>query len=141
GDLTQESDLPVLGASVQGMLTSFHYALSHDSEANKKFVAAATKVIDKADDLTFPAVGAFDGMRVIAKMIEATGGKQDGAKAVEAVKGLAWESPRGPVQIDPASRHLTQTIYLRQVEDAGGKLINREIQSFPNQPDPGLAAN
>ncbi len=141
GDLTQESDLPVLGASVQGMLTTFHYALSHDSETNKQFVAAATKVIDKADDLTFPAVGAFDGMRVIAKMIEATGGKQDAAKAVEAVKGMAWESPRGPVKIDPETRHITQTIYLRQVDEVGGKLINREIQSFPNQPDPGLAAN
>jgi branched-chain amino acid transport system substrate-binding protein len=141
GDLTQESDLPALGQSVLGMLTTFHYALSHDSEANRQFVAAALKVIDRPGDLTFPAVGAFDGMRVIAKMIEATGGKQDAAKAVGAVKGLAWESPRGPVKIDPETRHITQTIYLRQVEEAGGKLINSEIQSFPNQPDPGLASN
>jgi branched-chain amino acid transport system substrate-binding protein len=138
GDLTQESDLPALGQSVRGMLTTFHYAVSHESAANKQFVAAAQKALDKPEDLTFPAAGAFDGMRVIAKMIEATGGKQDAAKAVEAVKGFAWESPRGPVKIDPETRHLTQTIYLRQVDEAGGKLINREIQSFPSQGDPGL---
>lgn len=139
GDLTEESDLPALGASVKGMLTTFHYSLAHDSETNKTFVTAAQKVIDNPADLTFPAVGAFDGMRVIAKMIEATNGKQDAAKAIESVKGLAWESPRGPVKIDPETRTLVQTIYLRQVEEVGGKLINQEIQSFPNQSDPGLA--
>jgi branched-chain amino acid transport system substrate-binding protein len=140
GDLTQESDLPALGEAAAGMLTSFHYAVSHDSKANADFVAAATKALGAADQLSFPAVGAYDGMFVIAKMIAATGGKQDAAKAVGAVKGLAWESPRGPVRIDPDIRHVTQTIYLREVaKDATGKWINKEIQSFPNQGDPGLA--
>ncbi|MET3856812.1 branched-chain amino acid transport system substrate-binding protein [Rhizobium sp. OAE497] len=101
GDLTQESDLPALGDAALGMLTTFHYAVSHDSPENKAFVAAADKAIGNPAELTFPAVGAYDGMHVIYKMIEATGGKQDAAKAVEAVKGLAWTSPRGPVSIDP----------------------------------------
>ena len=140
GDLTQESDLPALGETAAGMVTSFHYAVSHDSAANKAFVAAATKAIGSAEQLSFPAVGAYDGMYVIAKMIEATGGKQDAEKAVEAVKGLAWESPRGPVRIDPETRHITQTIYLREVaKDGSGRWINKEIQSFPEQKDPGLA--
>ncbi|MCA0451961.1 MAG: ABC transporter substrate-binding protein, partial [Proteobacteria bacterium] len=57
-----------------------------------------------------------------------------------AVKGMAWESPRGPVKIDAETRHITQTIYLREVaKDASGKWINKEIQSFPEQGDPGLA--
>ncbi len=141
GDLTQEPDLPALGAPVVGTLTTFHYSLSHDSPTNKRFVAAASKAIGNPGDLSFPAVGAFDGMHVIAKMIEATDGKQDAAKAVEAVKGYAWESPRGPVKIDPESRHVTQTIYLRRVEEVNGKLINKEIQSFANQPDPGFTGN
>jgi branched-chain amino acid transport system substrate-binding protein len=139
GDLTQESDLPALGNAALGIVTGFHYAVSHDSPENKAFVAAATKALGNVDELSFPAVGAFDGMQVIAKMIEATGGKQDAEKAVAAVKGLAWVSPRGPVAIDPASRHITQTIYLREVAaDATGKLINKEIASFPAQTDPGL---
>lgn len=140
GDLTQESDLPALGEAAAGMLTGFHYAVSHDTPANAAFVAAATKALGAADQLSFPAVGAYDGMYVISKMIAATAGKQDAAKAVAAVKGLAWESPRGPVRIDPDTRHVTQTIYLREVaKDASGKWINKEIQSFPNQADPGLA--
>jgi branched-chain amino acid transport system substrate-binding protein len=140
GDLTQESDLPALGEGALGLLTSFHYAVSHDSPENKVFTEAAAKALGNPAELSFPAVGAYDGMHVIAKMIEATGGKQDAAKAVEAVKGLAWNSPRGPVSIDAKSRHITQTIYLREVaKDAGGKLVNKEIESFPNQTDPGLA--
>lgn len=139
GDLTQESDLPALGNAALGIVTGFHYAVSHDSPENKTFVAAATKALGNPDELSFPAVGAYDGMHVIAKMIEATAGKQDAEKAVAAVKGLAWVSPRGPVSIDATTRHITQTIYLREVAaDASGKLINKEIASFANQGDPGL---
>ncbi len=140
GDLTQESDLPAIGDSGLGVLTTFHYAVSHDSPENKAFVEAASKAIGNPAELSFPAVGAYDGMHVIYKMIEATDGKQDAAKAVEAVKGMAWESPRGPVEIDPVSRHLTQNIYLREVaKGADGALYNKEIQTFPKQGDPGLA--
>ncbi|MEZ2218494.1 ABC transporter substrate-binding protein [Rhizobium sp. RCC_161_2] len=141
GDLTQESDLPALGDAALGMQTTFHYAISHDSPENKAFVAAADKAIGNPAELTFPAVGAFDGMHVIYKMIEATGGKQDAQKAVDAVKGHSWVSPRGPVTIDPESRHITQNIYLREVAKAAdGTYYNKEIQTFEKQGDPGLAA-
>ena len=142
GDLTQESDLPALGQAAEGLLTTFHYAVSHDSAENKKFVEAARKAIGNPGELSFPAVGAYDGMHVIYKMIEATGGKQDAQKAVDAVKGLAWESPRGPVSIDPESRHITQNIYLHEVAKAGdGSYYNKEIATFEKQGDPGLAAS
>ncbi len=141
GDLTQESDLPALGDAALGIQTTFHYAVSHESPENKAFVEAAAKAIGSKAELSFPAVGAYDGMNVIYKMIEATGGKQDAAKAVEAVKGLTWVSPRGPVSIDPESRHITQNIYLREVTKADdGTYYNKEVQTFEKQGDPGLAA-
>lgn len=141
GDLTQESDLPALGDAALGIQTTFHYAVSHDSPENKAFVEAASKAIGNPAELSFPSVGAFDGMNVIYKMIEATGGEQDAQKAVDAVKGLSWISPRGPVSIDPESRHITQNIYLREVTKADdGTYYNKEIQTFEKQGDPGLAA-
>ena len=139
GDLTEEVDLPAMGDAVLGILTTYHYALSHKSAANEAFVVAAIKAIGSEAELNFPAVAAFDGMKVIAKMVEATGGKQDAAKAVDAVKGFAWESPRGPVKIDPETRHITQNIYLREVAKENGKLINKEIETFADQTDSGLA--
>ncbi|MEP7452355.1 ABC transporter substrate-binding protein [Phyllobacterium sp. SB3] len=141
GDLTQESDLPALGDPALGILTTFHYAVSHDSPENKAFVEAASKAIGNPAELSFPSVGAYDGMHVIYKMIEATGGEQDAQKAVDAVKGLAWESPRGPVEIDASSRHITQNIYLREVaKHEDGTFYNKEIKTFEKQGDPGLAA-
>lgn len=140
GDLTQESDLPALGDGALGLLTTFHYAVSHDSPENKRFVDAAAKAVGGIEQLSFPAVGAYDGMHVIYRMIEATDGKQDAQKAVDAVKGMAWTSPRGPVSIDPETRHITENIYLREVaKGPDGKTYNKEIQTFPNQTDPGLA--
>ena len=141
GDLTQESDLPALGEAALGIQTTFHYAVSHDSPENKTFVEAAAKAIGNPAELSFPSVGAYDGMHVIYKMIEATGGEQDAQKAVDAVKGLSWTSPRGPVSIDPESRHITQNIYLCEVTKADdGTYYNKEVQTFEKQGDPGLAA-
>ncbi|MDR3496761.1 MAG: ABC transporter substrate-binding protein [Ancalomicrobiaceae bacterium] len=138
GDVTEESGLQAVGDAAIGIRTTYHYSLVHDSQLNKDFVAAATKAIGNADELSFPAVAAYDGTHVIYAMIEATAGKQDAKKAVQSVLGMAWESPRGPVKIDPETRNVTQTIYLREVTKENGRLVNKEIASFPDQPDWGL---
>ncbi|CAO3404497.1 MULTISPECIES: ABC transporter substrate-binding protein [Azospirillum] len=137
GDLTQEPDLPALGEAAMGITTSFNYSRAHDSAMNKAFVAKHKEMFGSYDSVTFTSVGAYDGTHVIYQMIKNSGGKIDGAKAVESVKGMSWESPRGPLTIDPDSRHVTQTIYLRTVEMVDGKLENVEKQSFPKQPDYG----
>lgn len=139
GDLTQESDLPALGQAALGILTTFHYSVAHKSAENERFIGAAVKALGSPDELSFPAVGAYDGMRVIARMIEANDGKQDAAKAVAAVKGMAWESPRGPVRLNPETRTVDQTIYLRVVESRDGKLVNSELREYPDTPDLGFA--
>lgn len=138
GDITQEPDLPALGDAAVGIVSTFNYSQVHDSDKNRAFVAKHKELFGSTDTVTFTSVGAYDGTHVIYKMIEATGGASDGAKAVEAVKGMAWESPRGPLKIDPASRHVTQTIYLRVTERKDGKIQNTEIASFPEQPDYGF---
>lgn len=140
GDITQEPDLPALGDDALGITTSFNYSRAHDSALNRDFLATAKKLYGSDDDVTFSTVGAYDGTHVLYKMIEATHGKSDGKAAVDAVKGMKWESPRGPLMIDPTSRHVTQTIYLRVAERKDGKLQNTEIESFPDQPDFGYPA-
>ena len=135
---TDEFDLQKFGDSALGLTTAFHYSAAHDSAANKAFVAAVAKV-NKDAVINYATVGAWDGMYVIHKMIEATAGKRDGDKAMAAAKTLKWESPRGPVAIDPATRHITQNVYLRTVEKGPGSLlINKETQSFGAQSDHGL---
>ncbi len=135
---TDEFDLQKFGDTALGLTTAFHYSAVHDSPANKAFVTAVAKQ-NKDAVANYATVGAWDGMYVIHKMIEATGGKRDGDKAIAAAKALKWESPRGPVSIDPATRHITQNVYLRTVEKgAGGAMVNKEVQSFGAHVDHGL---
>ena len=135
---TDEFDLQKFGDAALGLTTAFHYSGAHDSAQNKTFVAALKKQ-DPTAVANYASVGAWDGMYVIHKMIEATGGAKDGAKALAAARELQWESPRGPVRIDPKSRHITQNVYLRKVEKQGSSLVNVETQSFGPQVDFGLS--
>jgi branched-chain amino acid transport system substrate-binding protein len=132
-----EFDLQKFGDSALGLTTSFHYSAAHDSPANKKFIEALKKR-DPNAVANYASVGAWDGMYVIHKMIEATGGQKDGLKAIAAARTLQWESPRGPVRIDPKTRHIVQNVYLRKVEKAGALLVNKEVQNFGAQIDYGL---
>jgi branched-chain amino acid transport system substrate-binding protein len=134
---TDEYDLPKFGDAALGLTTSFHYSAAHDSPANRTFVTALKKR-DPNAAANYASVGAWDGMYVIQKMIEATGGKRDGLKAIAAARTLQWESPRGPVRIDPKTRHIVQNVYLRKVERSGGVLVNKELQNFGPQSDYGL---
>jgi branched-chain amino acid transport system substrate-binding protein len=136
GDLTQEPDLPSMGDTAIGLLTAFHYSQANPSALNQQFLAKHRELFGSSDKVTFFSVGAYDGVHAIYKMIEAAGGK-DGLKAVNAIKGLSWESPRGPVTIDPVSRHVTQNVYLRVTEKKDGKLQNTQFETLPNQPDWG----
>ena len=92
----------------------------------------------KVGEVTMTSVAAYDGARLIYKMIEATDGQRDPDKAIAAVKGMQWMSPRGPVSIDPETRHIRQNVYLRKVENVDGKLVNKEIETYKDQPDWGL---
>jgi branched-chain amino acid transport system substrate-binding protein len=56
------------------------------------------------------------------------------------MKGMKWESPRGPISIDPETRDIVQNIYVRKVEKVDGKLYNVEFATFENVKDPVKAA-
>ena len=141
GDVVTEPDLPNIGDSGIGILSTYHYAVSHDSPENRAFLDQIVKDGGKLDEVTMTSVAAYDGARLIYKMIESTNGQRDPEKAVAAVKGMQWVSPRGPVSIDPATRHIRQNVYLREVAKQDGKLVNKETQTFDAQPDWALSKN
>jgi amino acid/amide ABC transporter substrate-binding protein, HAAT family (TC 3.A.1.4.-) len=117
-------------------VTSFHYAADHKSPENQAYVAAYAKAYPK-DRPNFMSVGGYDGMRLIADVLKKTGGSADAEKFVAAAKGMKWVSPRGPVMIDPATRDIVQTIYIRKVERVDGKLQNVEFDKIADVKDPG----
>src|ERR1700734_3752722 len=125
----------VMDDDVIGTVTAHMYSADHDSAANKAFVAAFKKANDGMRP-NFMAVGAYDGMNLIYEALKKPGGKTDGDSLIEAIKGLAWESPRGPISIDPRTRDIIQNIYIRKVEKKNGELYNVEFATYPAVKDP-----
>ena len=99
GDVTDDDLLPGMGNAAIGTVTAHHYSADHNSAMNKAYVAA----FEKANHFrpNFMSVGGYDGMHLIYAALKKTGGKADGNSLIAAMKGMKWESPRGPIEIDP----------------------------------------
>jgi branched-chain amino acid transport system substrate-binding protein len=133
-EITDEHALASLGDTALGMITSGHYDYNLHSTMNDAFVKAYNAEFKRNPD--FFSVGGYDGMHLIDAALKKTGGKTDGDSLVNAAKGMSWESPRGPMSIDPATRDVVQTVYIRKVENVGGKLVNVVIDKVANVKDP-----
>ena len=139
GDIDDETTLQGLGDAAIGVITSHPYSAAHDSAMNKDFLAELKKLHPDAV-ANFASMGAYDGMHVLYKMIEAGGA--DGAKGMKAVIGSTWESPRGPLTLDAKTRSVTENMYIREVvKGPDGKLENKEIETIKDVPDVGFPAN
>jgi branched-chain amino acid transport system substrate-binding protein len=134
GEITFEDALKSMGDDAIGTITAFHYDYNHASPLNKEFVAAYNKAFGRNPDIY--SIGGYDGMRLIYAALEKTGGKADGQDLIDAAKGMAWESPRGPISIDPETRDIVQTVYIRRVEKVDGRLVNVEFDKVENVKDP-----
>jgi branched-chain amino acid transport system substrate-binding protein len=130
GEITEENALKVMGDSALGLITAFHYDYNHKSKANAEFVSAYHTAFGRNPD--FFSIGGWDGMHLIYESLKKTGGKADAESLIAAAKGMKWESPRGPVAIDPETRDIVQTVYIRRVEKVGGQLLNVEIDKIEN---------
>ena len=139
GDVTDDDLVNGMGDPVIGTVTAHIYSADHDSAANKAFVAAFEKA-NNGMRPNFMAVGAYDGMHLIYEALKKTGGKTDGDSLMAAIKGMAWESPRGPISIDPETRDIVQNVYIRKVAKKNGELFNVEFATFPSVKDPIKAA-
>jgi branched-chain amino acid transport system substrate-binding protein len=130
GDVTDDDILNGMGDAALGTITTHHYSAAHDSPENKAFVEAFKKA-NNGMRPNFMAVGGYDGMHLIYEGLKKTNGA-GGEALVNAMKGMSWTSPRGPVTLEPETRDLVQNIYVRRVERAGGELYNVEFAAIPN---------
>ncbi|AMJ63551.1 ABC transporter substrate-binding protein [Bosea sp. PAMC 26642] len=135
GDVVDDDILDGIGDVAIGAITTHHYSARHDSPANKAYVEAFQKA-NPGMRPNFMSVGGYDGMRLITEALKKTGGDTEGDKLIAAMKGAAWESPRGPISIDPDTRDIIQNVYVRKTEKVGSELYNVEFATIPNVKDP-----
>ena len=133
-EIADEHALASMGDAALGIITVAHYDYTHESKMNDAFVKAYNAEYGRNPD--FFSVGGYDGMHLIYAALEKANGKTDGDSLIAAAKGLKWESPRGPISIDPETRDIIQNVYIRRVEKVGGKLVNVEIATFDNVKNP-----
>ncbi len=135
GELTEDEARNSMGDASLGIITVYHYDHNHDSAMNKAFVKSFAAEYGGRNPNIY-STGGWDGIHLIYEALKKTGGKTDAEALVNAAKGMRWESPRGPISIDPETRDIVQTVYIRRVQKVGGKLVNVEFDKVENVKDP-----
>ncbi len=138
GDLTDDEALSNMGDAMLGAVTAHFYSAAHPSALNRTFADEYQK--ENHVRANFMAVSGYDGMHLIYEALKKTGGSTDGNALITAMKGTAWESPRGPMSIDRVTGEVVHNIYIRKVEKVDGELRNVEFVTFDNIRDPRVAA-
>ena len=139
GEITMDDNaLKNMGDAAVGIRTVFHYAWEHKSKMNAEFVKAYEAEFKRHPDVF--SIGAWDGMHLIYEALKKTKGDASGEKLIAAAKGMKWESPRGPISIDPETRDIVQDIYIRRVEKVGGQVQNVEFDTIKAVKDPAHGA-
>jgi branched-chain amino acid transport system substrate-binding protein len=134
GEAVDETAVKALGDLSVGRISVWHYDYNLQTKMNKAFVKAFNADYKRNPD--FFAVGGYDGMHLIYEALKKTGGKTDGDALLAAAKGMKWESPRGPISIDPNTRDIVQNVYIRRVEKVNGKYVNVVFDTIKDVKDP-----
>src|SRR4051812_15669015 len=135
GETTAEAAIKGMGDSSLDIITAWFYDYTSKNPNNVKFVKEYNAIAGGRNP-DFFSLGGYDGMHAIYETLKKTGGKTDADTMIAAAKGLKWESPRGPMMIDPDTRDVVQNVYIRRVEKVGGELINVPFDTIPMVKDP-----
>jgi branched-chain amino acid transport system substrate-binding protein len=136
GDLVDDALLPTEGDSAIGITTTYVYSAMHRSALNRQFIKDFQAAYGSNQLPDFIAVQSYDALAAAYKAIEAQHGQVDPDKTMAIVKTLKFESPRGPIQIDPATRDLIETVYFRKTDRKNGVLGNYEFTEYHMASDP-----
>jgi branched-chain amino acid transport system substrate-binding protein len=134
GETTAEAALKAMGDSALDIITAWHYDYTLDNKLNKEFVREFNAMHGRNPD--FFSIGAYDGMHAIYETLKKTKGKADGESLVAAARGLKWDSPRGPMSIDPQTRDVVQDVYIRRVQKVGNDYVNVPFDKVAQVKDP-----
>jgi branched-chain amino acid transport system substrate-binding protein len=131
GDITQDNKLQAMGDEAVGLITVHHYNADLDNPVNKRLVAAWKKDYGADSTPDFMAIQGYDGMAAIAHGVRATKGKPDADSFVNSLRGWKFDSPRGPIMIDPRTRDIVMNEYMSEIVKSGGRLVQKNIGVIP----------
>lgn len=133
---TQEIDLPKIGKASLDAIGSSHYTETVDNPLNKKLRADLESMFGKDRIPDTATVSAYDGIHMIYQTVAKLGPRPNPEAAVKFMSEMKFDSPRGPIQIDPKTRDIVQNVYLRRVVEKNGRLENLNFATVPMVKDP-----
>ena len=136
GDITQDTQLQVLGDAAVGVVTMGQYQADLDNPANQKFVAAWKQAYGADSTPDFMAAQGYDGMAAIVAAVVEQDGAIDPDRTLAIWSGWSFDGPRGHVMIDPETRDIVQDMKVSEVYQDGGRLRTRTIETIPQVKDP-----
>lgn len=136
GELVMDDKLHLLDASAAGLVTMAHYSSFYDTPANAAFVAAWKKEYGEDSVPNFTAVAGYDAMALIAHLVKTLDGRIDGERVMQLIRGWRYDSPRGPILIDPETRDIVQDEHVQVLVADGGRLSIEVLDRIPQVKDP-----
>lgn len=137
GDVVPDTELQGMGNAAVGLITMYHYSADLSNPENEALVKAWKAFYGPDTTPDFTAIGGYDGMAAIVHAIQATKGRiDDAAAAVKSLEGWKFNSPRGPIEIDPQTRDIIMNEYLQEVvKGSDGKLHEKVLATFHDVKD------
>ncbi|MDH3690465.1 MAG: ABC transporter substrate-binding protein [Gammaproteobacteria bacterium] len=136
GDITQDTKLQGMGDNAVGIVTMHHYSAEYDTPENKAFVDAWKAEYGADTTPDFMGVAGWDGMAAIFHVIKTLDGKIDAEGAMDALKGWTFDSPRGPIMIDPDTRDIVHDVNVHEIVKVGDRLTINVLGTIPQVKDP-----
>ena len=124
-----------MGDTALDIITAWHYDYMRTRTAQPDVRQGVQRGANGRNP-DFFSIGGYDGMHAIYETLKKTKGKTDAEAMIAAAKGLKWDSPRGPMMIDPETRDVVQNVYIRRVQKVGNELVNVPFDTIPMVKDP-----
>ncbi len=135
-DIIDDTKLQGMGDAAVGMIVMGHYAADYKNPANVAFVNAWRAAYGDKLPPDFMAVAAWDGMAAVYHVIEALHGDLQADAVMKALEGWKFDSPRGPIEIDPETRDIIQDEHAEEVVKEGDHLGVKVLEVIPAVKDP-----
>ncbi|MEZ5932087.1 MAG: ABC transporter substrate-binding protein [Alphaproteobacteria bacterium] len=123
GFLTSPLYVGAEGEAAVGVTASLHYVPTLDTPENKAFVDAFKAKFERTPSEY--SVQGYDAARTLMAAIDS--GAADRASIAAALPKVSYASPRGPVEIDPATNNVVQNIYIYETVADGDGLTQKVV--------------
>jgi len=125
-----------LGKSALGIISALTYTDTVDNPESREFAANFRARYKYAPDL-FADYG-YVAARFLGEALKATGGDaSDKNRLAEAMSKVAFNAPRGPFRMDPATHNPIQDIYICEVIESGNGISTKILSTAKDVQDPG----